>query len=408
MWGAVVLGERRSAPRRNAPQAPRRRGGPGTRERRHGAGWAGSDLGAAEPRVASQGPAAELSLGGSLTVLATGLQGLGAYSRIHGDAAGDDLLRRLGQRLGSRQRAFHRGEEEFVVVLGGSDEPRARRTASAIRQLISEETGGSEVTPLTAAVGFAFARTGDEDPDVVLDAALRALEEARDRAGGVSGALTIARASGAGQRCSARGEGRRLDKAPGVPDPLIGDHLRAVSRLASRIGSRMSLPPDQLQALALGALLHDLGKIGVSDEILQKPVRLTDEEYNVIKRHPVLGADMLAPIEELAPAVLVVRHHHERFDGRGYPDGLRGEEIPVAARVVSVADAFDTMTATGPTGMGFPAGRPRRGREKLRDAVRSPDREGAARGGVGVRRPAGGFRRLRDNLTGAAPVAFGG
>ena len=131
----------------------------------------------------------------SLTVLATGLQGLGAYSRIHGDAAGDDLLRRLGQRLGSRQRAFHRGEEEFVVVLGGSDEPRARRTASAIRQLISEETGGSEVTPLTAAVGFAFARTGDEDPDVVLDAALRALEEARDRAG-VSGALTIARASG--------------------------------------------------------------------------------------------------------------------------------------------------------------------------------------------------------------------
>ena len=296
-----------------------------------------------------------LSLGGSLTVLATGLQGLGAYSRIHGDAAGDDLLRRLGQRLGSRQRAFHRGEEEFVVVLGGSDEPRARRTASAIRQLISEEPV-DQVTPLTAAVGFAFARTGDEDPDVVLDAALRALEEARDRAGGVSGALTRQGLRRRAAVLSSR-KGRRLDKAPGVPDPLIGDHLRAVPALASRIGSRMSLPPDQLQALALGALLHDLGKIGVSDEILQKPVRLTDEEYNVIKRHPVLGADMLAPIEELAPAVLVVRHHHERFDGRGYPDGLRGEEIPVAARVVSVADAFDTMTATGPTGMGSP-GRP--------------------------------------------------
>jgi HD-GYP domain-containing protein (c-di-GMP phosphodiesterase class II) len=296
----------------------------------------------------------ELSLGGSLTVLATGLQGLEAYSRIHGDAAGDDLLRRLGQRLGSRQRAFHRGEEEFVVVLGGSDEPRARRTASAIRQLISEETGGSEVTPLTAAVGFAFARTGDEDPDVVLDAALRALEEARHRAGGVSGALTIARASGG------QGSGAQLAEKAGAlikplesRDPLIGDHLRAVSRLASRIGSRMSLPPDQLQALTLGALLHDLGKIGISDEILQKPVRLTDEEYDVIKRHPVLGADMLAPIEELAPAVPVVRHHHERFDGRGYPDGLRGEEIPVAARVVSVADAFDTMTRDRPYGYGI-------------------------------------------------------
>jgi HD-GYP domain-containing protein (c-di-GMP phosphodiesterase class II) len=73
----------------------------------------------------------------------------------------------------------------------------------------------------------------------------------------------------------------------------------------------------------------------------------------VIKRHPVLGADMLAPIEELTPAVPVVRHHHERFDGRGYPDGLRGEEIPLAARVVSVADAFDTMTRDRPYGYGI-------------------------------------------------------
>src|SRR5829696_2190011 len=152
----------------------------------------------------------ELSLGGSLTVLATGLQGFGAYSRIRGDAAGDDLLRRLGQRLGSRQRAFHRGEEEFVVVLGGSDETRARRTASAIRQLISEVAGGSEDITLTAAVGFAFARAGDEDPDVVLDAALRALEEARNRADGVSGALTIARVSGG------RGSGAQLAEKAGA------------------------------------------------------------------------------------------------------------------------------------------------------------------------------------------------
>jgi putative nucleotidyltransferase with HDIG domain len=136
-------------------------------------------------------------------------------------------------------------------------------------------------------------------------------------------------------------------------DSLIGDHLRAVSRLASRIGSRMSLSPDQMQALTLGALLHDLGKIGVPDQILQKPGRLTDEEYEVIKRHPVLGAEMLAPIEELALAVPVVRHHHERFDGRGYPDGLRGEDIPLVARVVSVADAFDSMTRDRPYGYGI-------------------------------------------------------
>jgi diguanylate cyclase (GGDEF)-like protein len=291
----------------------------------------------------------ELSLGGSLTVLATGLHGFRAYNRIRGDAAGDDLLRRLGERLGSRQRAFHRGEDEFAVVLGGSDETRARRTAFAIRQLISEETGGSDDTPLTAAVGFAFTRAGDEDPDVILDAALRALEEARDRADGVSGPLTLAGVSeGQGSGVPPAEKARVVMKPLESRDSLIGDHLRAVSRLASRIGSRMSM-----QAVTLGALLHDLGKIGVPDQILQKPGRLTDEEYEVIKRHPVLGAEMLAPIEELALAVPVVRHHHERFDGRGYPDGLRGEDIPLVARVVSVADAFDSMTRDRPYGYGI-------------------------------------------------------
>jgi HD-GYP domain-containing protein (c-di-GMP phosphodiesterase class II) len=115
----------------------------------------------------------------------------------------------------------------------------------------------------------------------------------------------------------------------------------------------MSLPSDQLNALALGALLHDVGKIGVPDQILEKPGRLTDEEYEVIKRHPMLGVEMLAPVEELAPAVPVVRYHHERFDGGGYPDGLRGEDILLIARVVCVADAFDTMARDRPYGYGL-------------------------------------------------------
>jgi putative two-component system response regulator len=96
-----------------------------------------------------------------------------------------------------------------------------------------------------------------------------------------------------------------------------------------------------------------VGKIGVPDPILQKPGRLTDDEFEVIKRHPVLGAQMLASIEELTPAAPVVRHHHERFDGRGYPDGLRGEDIPLMARIVSVADAFDTMIRGRPYGYGI-------------------------------------------------------
>jgi HD-GYP domain-containing protein (c-di-GMP phosphodiesterase class II) len=289
----------------------------------------------------------ELSYGGRLTVLAIGLNGSRPYTRTNGSAADDDLLRRIGARLAGRQRAFRYGEDQFVVVLGGSGESRARRAALAIQQLVSEEAGGHS----TAAVGFAFAED-EEDPDRVLSAALLALEEAKDRVEGIAG-------------CPESGDGATgdstqvLDTARTLIDPLesrdpyIGDHLRAVSRMALRVGLKMSLPSDQLDALTLGALLHDIGKIGVPDRILQKPGRLTDEEYEIIKRHPVLGATMLSPVRELAPAVPAVRYHHERFDGKGYPDGRRGEDIPLAARIVSVVDAYDSMVRERPYGYGI-------------------------------------------------------
>jgi diguanylate cyclase (GGDEF)-like protein len=295
----------------------------------------------------------ELSYGGTLTVLAVGLNEFRRYTRTLGPAAGDNLLRRIGARLRSRQRAFRYGIDEFVVVLGGSDEARARRTALAIQQLVSEETSRSGHPPSTAAVGFAFAGADDdEDPDRLLRAALRSLEEARGRAEGIAGFDGVAEASEGGTRVVE--VARALIEPLEIRDPYIGEHLRAVSHLAVRLGSKMSLPSDELEALSLAALLHDVGKIGVADRILQKPGRLTDEEYRIIKRHPVLGARMLAPVRELAPVVPAVRHHHERFDGKGYPERLRGEDIPLAARIISVVDAFDSMVRERPYGYGIP------------------------------------------------------
>jgi len=100
---------------------------------------------------------------------------------------------------------------------------------------------------------------------------------------------------------------------------------------------------EELEALVQGALLHDLGKLGVADAILEKPGPLTEEEWVVVKRHSEIGAKMIEPLESLSGAVPVVRHHHERPDGTGYPDGLEGEQIPLAARIVAVADAYDVM-----------------------------------------------------------------
>jgi diguanylate cyclase (GGDEF)-like protein len=290
----------------------------------------------------------ELSSGRPLTVLAMHLSGLRDYAGEHGSAAGDALLRRVGQRLGNgRQRAFLYGDEEFVIVLNGSGDGRARRAALALQRHASEETGDLP----QAAVGWVFAETGDEAS--VLGAALHAMERARGRPEGLSGP-----ADGAPDPEAYEGESRvvgiarTLVEAMEAKDPCIKEHLRSVSSLALRLGRAIALPEEQMEALTNGALLHDVGKIGIPDSILQKSVRLTEEEYDEIKKHPALGVGILAPVEELAPALPAVKHHHERFDGNGYPDGLKGEEIPLIARIVSVADAFDSMIRARPYGYG--------------------------------------------------------
>ena len=145
---------------------------------------------------------------------------------------------------------------------------------------------------------------------------------------------------------------KTLVEAMEAKDPYIKKHLRSVSDLALRIGREIALPEEQMDALANGALLHDVGKIGIPDSILQKSVSLTEEEYTEIKQHPALGVGILTPVEELASALPAVEHHHERFDGKGYPDGLRGEDIPLIARIVTVADAFDSMIRARPYGYG--------------------------------------------------------
>jgi putative two-component system response regulator len=111
------------------------------------------------------------------------------------------------------------------------------------------------------------------------------------------------------------------------------------------IGRILNLPANEIEVLRLGALLHDIGKIGVSDQILRKNAALTAEEFEQIKRHPGLGARILRQVPFLPPHLPIVELHHERPDGRGYPFGLRAENIPLAARIVHVADAFDAMTS---------------------------------------------------------------
>jgi putative nucleotidyltransferase with HDIG domain len=131
-------------------------------------------------------------------------------------------------------------------------------------------------------------------------------------------------------------------------DPYTSGHSQRVQRIALAIGETMGLPPERMRILAFGALFHDIGKLGVPDSILLKPGRLTDEEYDIIKRHAEAGATIVERFSPLRPAVPVVRHHHEHYAGGGYPLGLEGRQIPIEAAVVGLADAWDAMTTDRP------------------------------------------------------------
>jgi putative nucleotidyltransferase with HDIG domain len=138
---------------------------------------------------------------------------------------------------------------------------------------------------------------------------------------------------------------RALALALDARDPYTAGHSERVSAISVAMGQQMALPEEQLDVLRLGALLHDIGKIGISDQVLLKPGPLTPEEFEQIKTHPVVGARILRTVPFLERHLAIVELHHERPDGKGYPHGLRGDEIPVLARIVHVADAFDAITS---------------------------------------------------------------
>ena len=119
-----------------------------------------------------------------------------------------------------------------------------------------------------------------------------------------------------------------------------------VSRMACLLGEELGLSSSQLKALERGALLHDIGKIGISDSILHKPGKLTEDEWRIMRIHPDIGARIVDKIPFLQETLPVIRYHHERWDGSGYPLGLKGEDIPLHARIFAVADVFDALTST--------------------------------------------------------------
>jgi putative two-component system response regulator len=131
-------------------------------------------------------------------------------------------------------------------------------------------------------------------------------------------------------------------------DPYTHGHCERLAELSVRLGERVGLSEEQLTALRRAGVIHDIGKVAVPDAILLKPGRLTEEEWAIIRQHPVVGERICAPLKSFRSVLPIIRHHHEKLDGSGYPDGLRGDAIPITARILQIVDVYDALTTERP------------------------------------------------------------
>ncbi len=306
------------------------------------------------------------------------------YNDSRGHQAGDVVLRLIADCIRSGLRrsdiAFRYGGDEFAAILPHADLSVAQTVVKRINRRIAtglKELDDSAAAGLGLSAGVACFPQDATNVDELVRMADAALYDAKGvaRTRRVMGlgrpGEAVTQPAGAlkqthtGALSSAASELAMALQHLGVPDvfadfdlraiaavgaaaeikdPFIRDHQERVSRWAAALAEDMHLSPEQVRSIRIAALLHDLGKVTVSEQILNKPGKLTKEEFAEIKGHPVLGAIVVAHIEGLQRLVKMIRHHHERFDGGGYPDGLAGEDIPLEARILSVVDAFDAMT----------------------------------------------------------------
>lgn len=207
-----------------------------------------------------------------------------------------------------------------------SVDPRKRPSAAHVLRLLADQFAG------------AVAPAGDAAPDAALPGEL-----ADDISDAVDHVTTCLRRARRELQDQIEQTTAALIAAVEAKDPFTSRHSHTVARYAAVLGERLGLTPTQLAVLQQAATLHDVGKIGIPDAILCKPGPLTDEEFAVVQRHPEAALEILNPLSSLRTALPVILHHHERFDGRGYPAGLSGDRIPIGARILAVADAVDAM-----------------------------------------------------------------
>ena len=276
------------------------------------------------------------------------------FKRINdrfGHPAGDRVLAQVSSRLRQGGEAFRLGGDEFAVLLPGNDEEAALAAGNSIVGRIAGMKL-EHVDSVTVSAGIATYPAHGVGRDELIRLADSALYWAKERGKNrvrlyrpdVVELAELKRLAAGPDRAARYRAAASLAKAVDARDAYTGSHSQRVSELAARIALQLGADAELVELTRLAASLHDLGKLAVPEEILRKPGPLTDPERMVLERHPQIGFRMLESLG-VDPVAEWVLHHHERWDGTGYPDGLHGDSIPLGARIIFVADAYDAMTS---------------------------------------------------------------
>ncbi len=294
--------------------------------------------------------------GDALSIFMIDLDSFKSYNDIYGHPSGDILLNQVGKIIRSSVRnadqAFRYGGDEFVVVLPQTAMNDAYVVAERVRDRVEEEMKQKEIA-VTCSVGLASYPSDGVISGELVTAADTALYFAK-RTGGnrvyLSSKILSEPLEEAGIYARRNGLSAIYALASTVEarDPYTYGHSRKVNTYAVALAEAIGLSPEEVSRVSTAALLHDIGKIGVPDKVLNKKGKLSEEDWELIKEHPRLGANIVGNIPNLVPCLSGILYHHERWDGGGYPEGLKGEEIPIEARILSIADSFAAMTSARP------------------------------------------------------------
>lgn len=295
----------------------------------------------------------ELGRRRSLSLVLADLDGLKLFNDTYGHASGDDILRLVAQILQQHcpppDVACRYGGDEFLLILPG----RGRRSALALTRRLSSALGHTEFrspagehVPLSLAMGIASMPADAVTIEKLIAAADSAMyaakrREARPRPN--SSAI-----SESGTANNVFGVLDSLVQAIDAKDHYTRRHSDVVAEYAMKLAARLKLSDESQRALRMAGLLHDVGKLVIPDDVLKKPGSLTTEEYNLVKQHVVIGEVLIRELPQLKDIIQAVSCHHERYDGNGYPRGLRGRRIPLLGRIIAIADAYSAMVLDRP------------------------------------------------------------